>query len=166
MAATGWSGSFPTPKDDRYFEDYVPGAAYEFGSAKVTEEEILEFARRYDPQIFHTDPEAAVHGPFGGLSASGWHSAALFMRLYADHLLSDVSSLGSPGVEQLNWTKPVRPGDTLRLRVEILEARRSRSKPDRGIVRVASTLLNQDDETVLTMVATNFLRVRTTEPRD
>ncbi|WP_419997774.1 MaoC family dehydratase [Streptomyces boninensis] len=153
--------AFPAPKDDRYFEDYEPGTVYEFGSVKVTEEDILEFARRYDPQVFHTDPAAAADGPYGGLIASGWHTSALFMRLYAEHFLSDVSSLGSPGVDQLRWRQPVRPGDTLRLRVEILEARTSQSKPDRGIAKIHSEVLNQDDEVVMDVTAVNLLLRRT-----
>jgi acyl dehydratase len=143
-----------------YFEDYRPGATARYGEITVTADEIVEFASRYDPQMIHTDPEAAAAGPFGGLIASGWHTASLMMRLFADHYISDVSSLASPGVDELRWVKPVRPGDRLSLDVEVLEARRSRSKPDRGIVRTRVVLVDQDDAPVLTALATNFVRVR------
>ncbi|GAA1083057.1 MaoC family dehydratase [Nocardiopsis composta] len=126
------SAEFTVPAERRYLEDYPVGARDEFGGLMVEESEIIEFARRFDPQSFHTDPEAARHGPFGGLVASGWHTASLMMRMYAEHYLSPASSLGGPGVDELRWTAPVRPGDTLRVRVEVLENRRSRSKPTAG----------------------------------
>jgi acyl dehydratase len=151
---------FATPIDDRWFEDYVPGDVHEFGSVTVTEEEILSFAGRFDPQPIHVDPEYAADGPFGGLIASGWHTASLFMRMFTDHYLSKVASLASPGIDELRWTAPVRPGDTLRARVTVAEARASRSKPDRGLVRSDIAVLNQDDVTVLTMSAVNILRRR------
>ena len=151
---------FTTPIEDRYFEDYVAGSIHEFGPIPVEEEEVIAFARRYDPQIFHTDPEAARETAFGGLIASGWHTASLMMRLFVDHFLSHVASLGSPGVEELRWVKPVRPGDELSIRVTILDTRRSRSKPDRGIVRSSIEVLKQEDEVVMTMEAANFLRCR------
>ena len=113
---------------ERYFEDYPPGAVFEGGAIAVTEAEILEFARKYDPQAMHTDPEAAARGYFGGLIASGWHTAAMMMRLFAAHFLSPASSLASPGIDELRWVRPVRPGDVLRVRVTVTEARRSRSK--------------------------------------
>ncbi|HEY7431371.1 MAG TPA: MaoC family dehydratase [Streptosporangiaceae bacterium] len=148
------------PADQRYFEDYRPGAVYEYGYATVTEPEILEFARRFDPQPIHTDPEYAAAGPFGGLIASGWHTAGIMMRLIADHFLSRVASLASPGVDELRWPAPLRPGDRLRLRVTVLEARASRSKPDRGIVRTKAELINQHGQLVLTLTAVNILRRR------
>ena len=120
---------FVTPVDDRYFEDYVPGAVHQFGDIEVDQAEIISFAKRFDPQIFHTDPEAAKQTIYGGLIASGWHSASLMMRLFVDHYLSHVASLGSPGVDELRWLKPVRPGDTLSLRITVTETKRSRSKP-------------------------------------
>src|SRR5438045_9795734 len=100
----------------RYFEDYRPGTVIKSGTLRVSEADILEFARRYDPQAMHTDPEAAARGYFGGLIASGWHTAALMMRLFAEHFLSPASSLASPGIDELRWLQPVRPGDVLRLR--------------------------------------------------
>lgn len=150
----------PTVKE-RYFEDYVPGSVQEFGSAAVAEAEIVEFARRYDPQRFHVDPEwAAAHGPFGGLIASGWHTAAIMMRLLVDNYLSAVSSLGSPGIDELRWMRPVRPGDTLRVRVSVLDAKWSRSKPDRGLVRSRVEILNQDRDVVMSLTAMNLVRCR------
>jgi acyl dehydratase len=151
---------FPVPIDDRYYEDYQTGAIYEYGYATVAEEEILDFARRFDPQPFHADPHLASDGPFGGLIASGWHTAGILMRLFADHYLSRVASLGSPGVDELRWTTPVRPGDTLRLKTTIIETRPSRSKPDRGLVHTRAELLNQDNRTVLSMTAINILQLR------
>jgi acyl dehydratase len=148
------------PAGQRFFEDYVPGSVYEYGYATVTEAEILDFAAKFDPQPIHTDPAYAATGPFGGLIASGWHTAGLLMRLIADHYLSRVASLASPGVDELRWPTPLRPGDRLRLRVTVLEVRPSRSKPDRGIVRTKAELLNQDDQTVLSLLAVNILRRR------
>jgi acyl dehydratase len=155
---------FATPIEDRYFEDYQAGAVYEYGYATVTAEEIVAFARRFDPQPFHADPRLAAAGPFGGLIASGWHTGGIFMRLFADHYLSRVASLGSPGLDELRWPVPVRPGDRLRLRTTTIETRRSRSKPDRGVVRTRAELLNQDGLTVLSLVAVNLLLLR--EPGD
>lgn len=145
----------------RYFEDFAPGLVEEFGSAAVDEAEIVEFARRYDPQRFHVDPDwAAAHGPFGSLIASGWHTAAIMMRLLVDYYLSATSSLGSPGIDELRWVQPVRPGDTLRVRVSILNAKRSRSKPDRGLVRSRVEVLNQDGDVVMSLTAMNLMRCR------
>jgi acyl dehydratase len=151
---------FTAPADDRYFEDYLAGAVYEYGYARVTEEEIIAFARRFDPQSFHVDPQLAAAGPFGGLVASGWHTTGIFMRLFADHYLSQVASLGSPGVDELRWANPVRPGDVLRLRTTITGTRRSNSRPDRGIVHTQAELLNQDDRGVLSLMVVNLLGLR------
>jgi acyl dehydratase len=149
--------SFASPPDDRYFEDYTPGDVYEFGTITATEPEIIEFARQFDPQYFHVHPEKAVESSFGGIIASGWHTAGLAMRLYVDHFLSHVASLASPGVDDLRWPNPVRPGDTLRIRVAILEARLSRSKADRGVVRATIEAINQKDELVLSMVGISII---------
>jgi acyl dehydratase len=151
---------FTVPIDDRYFEDYTPGAVYEYGYIAVTQDEIREFAQRFDPQPIHTDPDFAVAGPFGGLIASGWHSAGILMRLFADHYLSRVASLASPGVDELRWPTALRPGDSLHLRTTIVEARLSRSKPDRGLVRTRAELMNQDEQSVLRLSALNILRRR------
>jgi acyl dehydratase len=148
------------PANERFFEDYIVGASYEFGSIAVDEDEVIAFARRYDPQPIHTDPEAARQSPFGGLIASGWHSASLMMRLFVDNYLSPASSLVSPGIDELRWLKPVRPGDTLSVRVTILDATRSRSKPDRGIVRAAVEVFNQHGEVVMSVKAANLMRCR------
>lgn len=151
---------FTTPIEARYFEDYVAGSIHEFGAAEVSEDEIIKFAERYDPQFIHTDPEAANSGMYGGLIASGWMTGSLMMRMYADHYLSKIASLGSPGVDELRWMKPVRPGDVLSVRVTIEETKRSRSKPDRGIVHSFIEVLNQNGETVMSMRAVNFLLCR------
>ncbi len=153
---------FAATIDRRYFEDYIPGAVHEFGDIKVEEAEIISFAKRFDPQIFHTDPAAAKRTIYGGLIASGWHSASLMMRMFVDHYLSHVASLGSPGVDELRWLKPVRPGDTLSLRITVTQTKRSRSKPDRGIVYSYVEALNQKGEVVMTMKALNFISCRET----
>jgi acyl dehydratase len=149
--------TFAHPIDDRYFEDYVEGAVYRFGSIEATEDEIIAFAKRFDPQSFHTDPELAKRSPFGGLIASGWHTAGLMMRLFADHYLTHVASLASPGLDELRWLKPVRPGDMLSIRVTVLKAVTSQSKPDRGVVTSLIEVLNQADEVVMTLKAVNFI---------
>jgi acyl dehydratase len=149
-----------TPSRERYFEDYAPGSVEEFGAITVSESDILEFARRFDPQQMHTDPVAAAEGPYGGLIASGWHTAGMMMRLLVEHYLSDASSLGSPGIDELRWLRPVRPGDTLRVRVSVLEATRSRSKPDRGVIRSRVEILNQNAEVVMSVNAMNLIRCR------
>jgi acyl dehydratase len=151
---------FAAPIEDRYFEDYHSGAVYEYGWATVTEAEILSFARRFDPQPMHTDLAYAADGPFGGLIASGWHTGGIFMRMFADHYLSRVASLSSPGIDELRWATPLRPGDSVRIRVTTLETRRSRSKPDRGLVRTRGELLNADDGCPLSLVAVNFIALR------
>jgi acyl dehydratase len=144
----------------RYFEDYAEGAVFTAGAMPVTEAEIIDFARKYDPQEMHTDPEAASHGYFGGLIASGWHTGAMMMRLFADNFLSPASSVASPGLDELRWLKPVRPGDVLSLRVTILQARRSRSRPEQGIVRSLVEVLNQHGEPVMTLKPISLIRCR------
>ena len=142
----------PTPPDARlYFEDFPPGDVRESPARTVTREEILAFAREFDPQPFHTDEAAARQTIYGGLIASGWHTIALYMRMMWDSYLKDTASLGSPGVDEVRWLKPVRPGDTLRARFTVLEAVPSRSKPDRGLVRSLSEVFNQHGEVVMTL---------------
>ena len=142
----------PTPPGVRlYFEDFPPGDVRESPGRTVTREEIVAFAREFDPQPFHTDEAAARQTLFGGLIASGWHTTAISMRLMWETYLKDTASLGSPGVDEVRWLKPVRPGDTLRVRFTVLEAVPSRSKPDRGIVRSLSEVFNQDGEIVMTI---------------
>jgi acyl dehydratase len=143
----------------QYFEDFPVGSVFEFGGITVTEPEIIAFARQFDPQTMHTDPIAAANGPTGGLIASGWHTIGLMMRMYADHFLPE-NGLPAPGVDEVRWLRPVRPGDTLSMRVTIEEARVSKSRPDRGIIRPFSEVLNQNREVVLTMRPINLVRRR------
>ena len=152
--------TFTTPIEDRCLEDYVVGSVNEFGSIAVEEAEIIDFARRFDPQVFHTDPEAAKRTIYGGLIASGWHTAGMMMRLLVDRYLPGARSLGSPGIDELRWTRPVRPGDELFVRVTVLEANRSRSKPDRGVLISLVEVLNQNREVVMTVKAVNLLLCR------
>jgi acyl dehydratase len=144
----------------RYFEDFIPGITVDCGSFSLSEAEIIAFAKEYDPQPFHVDPVAAKDGPFGGLIASGWHTASMMMRQLVDNYVSPESSLGAAGVDELRWPKPVRPGDTLHIRATVLEARRSRSKPDRGIVKTLMELTNQDGDLVMKATAINFILLR------
>jgi acyl dehydratase len=144
----------------RYFEDFRPGDEAEIGPVTVTEEEIVEFARRYDPQPFHVDAAAARNGPFGGLVASGWHTTALFMRMYVQGLLLDAASMGSPGIEEIRWTSPVRPGDTLRGHVTVTNVRQSAKHAGRGTVFTTNEVRNQDGVTVMTLKARGFFARR------
>ena len=144
----------------QYFEDFRPGQTVELGSRTVTEEEIVAFARQWDPQPFHVDPDAARDSVFGGLIASGWHTGAMWMRLYVDSLLGDAAGLGSPGVEELRWLAPVRPGDTLTGRLEVLEATPSQRRADRGTVRIRAEMVNQDGVTVMAMTSRGHFRRR------
>jgi acyl dehydratase len=136
-----------------HFEDFRPGETIALGSHAITEAEIIAFAQEYDPQVFHTDPEAARRSTFGGLVASGWHSCGIFMRLLVDGLLKESSALASPGVDEIRWLKPVRPGDVLQAKLTVLDTTPSRSKPDRGLVKHAGELLNQRGEVVMTIRA-------------
>jgi acyl dehydratase len=156
--------SFAHPPEDRYFEDYITGAVHEFGTIQVAEDEVLEFGRRYVPLAYHIDKEAAQQSIYGGVIASGWHTAALMMRLYTDNYLSKIANLGSPGGDELRWDKPVFPGDELSVRATILETRRSESRPDRGIVRTWIEVLNQKLEVVMSMKMVNFVRCRAAQP--
>ena len=135
------------------FEDFEPGQVYELGSKVVSEDEIVAFARQFDPQPFHLDTEAAKDSVFGGLIASGWHTGALWMRLYVDSLLGGTSGQGSSGIEELRWLAPVRPGDTLSGRLIVLEATSSDSQPDRGTIRIRGEMVNQDGVTVMSMIS-------------
>jgi acyl dehydratase len=136
-----------------FFEDFEPGRTFELGARTVTEEDIVEFARRWDPQPFHVDPEAAKDSVFGGLIASGWHTGAMWMRLYVDSMLGGPSSMGSPGIEELRWLAPVRPGDTLTGRLTVLETTPSERRPDRGTVRIRGEMVNQSDVVVMQMTS-------------
>lgn len=144
----------------RYWEDFHVGETDQLGSYEVTREEILDFARRWDPQPFHLDEEAAAAGPFGGLAASGWHTAAMFMRLFVEGIMNKSASMGSPGVESMRWTAPVRPGDVLTGRVRVVESYPSERRADRGTVITESEVLNQDGTVVMTMRARGHFRRR------
>ena len=137
----------------KYLEDFAVGQVIEFPPRTVSEDEIIAFARDYDPQPFLLDKEAARQSLFGGLCASGWHTAGMMMRLMVDNMIGKYASMGSPGVDQLRWVRPVFPGDTLHLRGEVLDVKPSRSKPDRGVITSRYEMKNQKGETVLTMQA-------------
>lgn len=143
-----------------HFEDFTVGWSCTTESRTLDRDSIIEFANQWDPQRFHTDEAAAAETPFGGLIASGWHTGCTAMRLMCDAYLNDSSCIGSPGIEQLKFLLPVRPGDSVRLESEVLESRRSASRPDRGIVRWRWDVLNQRDETVLAMIGTQMFLVR------
>ena len=140
-----------------YLEDFEPGTVQAAGSVQLSEAEILEFALRYDPQPFHVDPEAARASIYGGLIASGWHTIAVTMRLLVDNVFGQAANMGSPGVDEIRWHRPVRPGDTLTPRVTVLETRVSRSKPDRGVLRFRVDVDNQDGELAMSMVGAAFI---------
>ena len=135
-----------------FFEDFKVGDEFTSPGITLTESQIIDFALRFDPQPFHVDVNAAVAGPFGGIIASGFHTAALSFRLFWQTGVLGEASLGSPGIDELRWLKPVRPGDTLSLAVEVIEARPSQSKPDRGSIKVRYRMTNQKSEEVMTMV--------------
>lgn len=135
----------------RYLEDFGEGQVFELGEATLSEQEIVDFARRFDAQPFHVDREAAQRSMYGGIIASGWHTGSLFMGLLVRGLLHDVASLGAPGLDEVKWLKPVRPGDTLRGRLTILGVRPSASKPDRGWITGLGELFNQKGEPVMTI---------------
>jgi acyl dehydratase len=146
----------------RYFEDFAVGDVTQLGTVDVSEAEIIEFAERFDPQPFHIDPEAAKDGPFGGLVASGWHTTALFMGMFVRTILLDAASMGSPGIEELRWTAPVRPGDTLTARVTVTDTQPSATNPKRGTVFTTSEVFNQNGDLVMTMKARGFFARRAT----
>ncbi|MEM7023419.1 MAG: MaoC family dehydratase [Pseudomonadota bacterium] len=138
---------------DIYLDDLKQGQVFALGQYKVTHDEITDFARQWDPQPFHIDDNAAKGTIFGQVIASGWHTACIFMRLFANGLLNRAAASGSPGLDELRWQKPVFPDDTLEASAEILEVKPSRSKPDRGAVRIRCSVSNQDDDEVLSMTA-------------
>ena len=144
-----------------YFEDYRVGETAEFGAYEVSEQEVLDYARRFDPQPFHIDPEAAKRSVFGGLIASGWHTGAMMMRMFCEHGHAGEPILASPGFDDLKWLKPVRPGDRLSVRQTVKEVVPSKSRPDRGLVKFDSTVLNQAGEAVMTVTTMVFVRRRT-----
>jgi len=143
-----------------FWEDFPVGQVREFGAYPVTREAVLAFAREFDPQPFHLDDAAAEASLFGRLAASGWHTCAMAMRMMCDAYLLDAASLGSPGLETLRWTRPVYPGDTLHVRLEVLESRPLASRPGVGMIRSRWDVMNQADEIVLTMEGFGMFRRR------
>ena len=139
---------------ERYLEDYAVGQTYGSGRIRVEEERIKTFAAEFDPQPFHTDGRAAIRSFFGGLAASGWHTAAITMRLMVDGDLKPADGIVGTGFEEFRWPRPVRPGDELRIQSEVLELRPSKSRPEQGLMKLRTTTLNQNDEPVQVMVGT------------
>ena len=151
----------PIPKEERWFEDYAEGAAYEFEEKiGVSEADIIRFAKEFDPQYFHLDPEAAKNSIYKGLIASGGQTVAVTFRLYIQNFLPGKASLGSPGMDEVRWFKPLRPGDTLRIRVTILSAKPSQSKNDRGTVTSLVETINQKNEMIMSYKAINIMLKR------
>ena len=148
------------PNQPRYWEDYEVGQKFPLGSVGFTEQEIVDFARQFDPQSFHVDRDAAAKSMFGGIIASGWHVAAKMMRLFVDNYVDHRTALGSPGLDALRWLKPVRGGDTLTGTVEIVDKAPSRSRPEMGVVHEQWTVTNQKGETVMTTKGINMVRRR------
>lgn len=151
----------------QFYEDIEIGRKRAFGHYEVTREEVTEFASKYDPQPFHLDDEAAAQTHFGRLSASGWHTCSMIMAMMVENMAKEKSAgLGSPGVDHLRWKKPVYPGDTLRCETEVLEKRRSASRPEMGIFKTRITTFNQHDEIVLEMQSNGLIRTRDPEGKD
>jgi len=144
-----------------YLEDFSTGEVFDCGTTTLSLAEIVEFARQFDPQPFHIDPEAARESLYGGIIASGWHTCSAFMRLMVDAILSRTATLGSPGVDQIRWLRPVRPGDLLRGQMTILEVKPSASKPDRGAVRTHGQILDDEGRTMMEMYSWMLVRRRT-----
>ena len=144
-----------------YFEDLEVGTVQRFGRYEVTREEVVAFAGKYDPQPFHLSDEAAAATYFGRLSASGWHTCAMTMAMLVAHLKENAQAgLGSPGLDELRWLRPVYPGDVLRCESEVTEKRVSRSRPEMGVYKSRMTVLNQDDQPVLTMISNGLIATR------
>ena len=159
------SSDDPSARPIRYWwEDFEVGRVRKFGRCEVTREAVLDFAARFDPQPFHLDDEAAARSLFGRLAASGWHTAAMAMRMMCEGYLLDSASLGSPGVDKLSWPTPVYPGDVLTMRSTVLEARPSASRPEMGLVKSLSEVLNQHGQVVLRMEGLGFFRRRGAGP--
>lgn len=144
----------------RYWEDFKVGDSWEFGNHEVSREEIIEFATDFDPQSFHIDEAAAKQHYFGGLIASGWQTASLCMRMMVDNYLLDSVSCGSPGVEELRWKQPVRPGEVLHVSLEVLDKSRPKSRPELGFVKFAHKMLNQKGEVKMTMISSGMFLYR------
>jgi acyl dehydratase len=145
----------------KYFEDIAVGSKSSFGSYSVTREEVLEFAQKYDPQAFHLDDDAAAKTHFGRVSASGWHTAAMTMAMLVENMTANKQAgLGSPGLDELRWKKPVYPGDTLRIEAKVIEKRLSQSRPEMGSFRSKVMVFNQDDIMVMSFISIGLIRVR------
>jgi acyl dehydratase len=134
-----------------YWEDFKPGDTFPMGERAIDRDEVMAFARQFDPQPFHIDEAAAERSIYGGLIASGWHTVAMVMRMMCDSYLNQSASLGSPGVDNVRWLKPVRPGDTIHAQRTVLESRASQSRPEMGLVKTRWEVFNQDGELVMTM---------------
>ncbi len=143
-----------------YYEDVILGAKMEFGTKEMTKEEIIDFATKYDPQAFHIDEEAAKDSPYGGLIASGWHTAGVAMRMMVDNMIDESAGLGSPGWNNLKWLIPVRPGDKLRVRTEFIDKRRSKSKPEMGTIFGKMEVLNQNDDIVMSVETIGMVKTK------
>jgi acyl dehydratase len=150
-ATTATTAAAPAKTYQWYFEDFIPGHVIQLGQRQVSEAEIIEFATQFDPQPFHIDKEAASDSIFGGVIASGWHTCGMIMRMVVDGFLNESTSMGSPGVDEVRWILPVRPGDTLSITAETLESRPSSSKPDRGVIMTMWRATNQDGKLVCTI---------------
>jgi acyl dehydratase len=159
QAARSMFEVFPTPPTDRFFEDYTVGATYVCGTFTLTEDQIIAFASQYDPQVMHVDPDLAAQGPFGQIIASGWHTIARTMRLVVENFLPH-NGLAAPGIDELRWPRPVRPGDTLTVHATVQDARRSHTKPDRGLIQTLLQVINQNAEVVMSLKPMNLVRVR------
>ncbi len=146
---------------ERYFDDFRVGEKFETRGITVTDGDIIGFALRFDPQPFHLDVNAAADSPYGGLIASGFHTMALCFRMFIQENLLTACSMGSPGIDEVRWLGPVRPGDTLRTEVEVVEVKPSSSKPDRGIAKMRYSAINQHGETVLAMTLIHILKRKT-----
>lgn len=159
-------GDRAAPRPCLFFEDFVPGRVFELGTRALSVEEIVSFAEQWDPQEFHCDPVAAKRGPFGGLIASGWQSVCVWMRMYVDEVLSRAAMLAAPGVEELRWLAPVRPGMPIRGRATILETWQSEGKRGRGTMRLRGELFDEQGAQVMTMLARGHARVRQDEEKE
>ena len=147
-----------------YLDDFARGQRFDLGTFTLTADEIVAFARAYDPQPFHLSEEGGRASPYGGLIASGWHTGSIMMNLLVEHFISPLSSMGSPGLDEVRWPRPVRPGDVLRIRVSVIEKRRSVSKPDRGLLRLRQECINQRGETVMSLTSMVFCKCRSAQP--
>jgi acyl dehydratase len=151
---------------ERYLEDFAAGQVFNTGRLRVEREQIIDFAQKFDPQPFHLDEEAALKSPFRGLAASGWHTAGMTMRLMVEGEFKPAGGILGVGFEELSWSRPVRPGDELHTKSEILEVRPSKSRPDRGLLRVRTTTFNQNDEPVMIFTGNLLVPRRPTDVQD